>query len=320
MIQLLVAPALGFPAEQRGLHLFSVGWLIGKRLSQLQMSNPKRVDFSSSIVSTTLTRHRIGFPFQSFQQASNRNKYIYRTAVTRGPTHRGKAVIQYRDPSDEFGPGTPGDRRFRERHGKTEAETEHAPSVNLKGWDVHSYRGWDAVDDSEIEPSLKKKALSKNQPRAPSYPSTTSQLTREVIYDGSTTLQEMEKKARKKKARREAQSKPLHPLCRTCISCKRPFKGNGSMLMHLMNAPKCYDKLTPELKMALFDLKEAKHGRSLDAKLRKNGAVDLVIDRDDDDDDDITEIDTLAESTATIAENDSAEGKEREDLKKSDAS
>jgi hypothetical protein len=148
MIRLLLPSALRSPAERRILPLACVGRL--ERLPlRFQPSNPTSVSFSSSsIVPTTRTRYRIGSPFETPQNGMK--TVIHRSiSFSRGPRVTGKAVIQYRDPSDEYGPRSHRDRRFQERNADGAPE-EEKPSINLKGWDIHSYRGWDAVDDTEV--------------------------------------------------------------------------------------------------------------------------------------------------------------------------
>jgi hypothetical protein len=138
-------------------------------------------------------------------------------------------------------------------------------------------------------------------------------LTRQVIYDGRTTLRDMEKVQKKKKARRAAQSNPLHSLCRTCVVCKRQFRGHGSMLAHIMSAPKCNDLLAPEVKAALFDHKEDRHDKSIKARLRKKGVYNLESDSDDE-----VKMNKTALKKSASALNDPYKMKEEKDLKKSD--
>jgi hypothetical protein len=46
------------------------------------------------------------------------------------------------------------------------------------------------------------------------------------IYDGRCTVQDIDKKRAKKKARRMAQGNPFHRLSPTCLICKRQFHLN----------------------------------------------------------------------------------------------
>ena len=189
-----------------------------------------------------------------------KNEPFLRFFGSRMPTVRGKAVKRYRDPFDDTMPN-PNDRRY-----KPPPPVEEKPSINLKNWDVNSYKGWDAVDDAEVVPPPK---IDPDQ----NYPSTTSRLTKQVIYDGRASLQDLEKAKAKKKARRAAQDKPFHKLCRTCVVCKRQFRGHGSMLMHLMNSKKCYDHLEPEIQAGLNSYKDQRHDKSDRARMRKKGVV-----------------------------------------------
>jgi hypothetical protein len=319
MLRLLLSPAHSFPVEHRVFRSLRSGGLARfPVIFQRSKQNPQIVSFSSSIVPISQLRNRIGSLFATSRNEKWKENVIYRTFLTRGNRHRGKAVTQYRDPSDEFGRGPPGEQRFQERNSANKEPEEEKPSINLKNFDVNSYRGWDAVDDSEVAPPpvQKKKVVRREPIKTPFYASTTSQMTSEVIYDGRATIQDLGKAKQKKKARREAQSKPLHPLCRTCIVCNRQFQGHGSMLAHLMNAPKCYDQLEPEMKMALFDHKEGRIDKKTRAQLRKRGF--LPFDSGDDNDDDQVKRAKPASSNTTTAVVDPVETKEENDVKKSD--
>jgi hypothetical protein len=185
---------------------------------------------------------------------------------------------------------------------KDQSQEQQQPKTirGNKKLDLRKYRGWDSIDvdnddgdtatvgsnnddDTSSDAAVakpKKKKIAVHQ-----HTIITSRVDNKAIYDGRCTVQDIDKKRAKKKARRLAQGNPFHPLCRTCLICKRQFHGHFTMIAHLTDRPKCNGAMDPTMRAALVKYNIHRKESNNRRHLRRLG-VTFSDDEDDSDSDD----------------------------------